>query len=205
MVLVALTGGIGSGKSTVASGFEARGAAVVEADAIGRQILEPGGPAHQPVIDRFGPGVVRPDGTIDRAAVASIVFRDPASLADLNRISHPAIARVMADRVAALAEEGRPIVVIDIALMQIATPDLFDFDAVVVVDVPEDVAVARLVAGRGFSEADARARVAAQTTRADRTARADLVIDNSDGRGALQAEIERAWVWLSDRYHRQDA
>jgi dephospho-CoA kinase len=199
VLLVALTGGIGSGKSTVALLLADRGATVIEADPIGRSILEPGGAAYGPVIDRFGPGVVREDGAIDRAAVAAIVFSDAAALADLNAISHPAIGREMAARAAMAEAHGSQIVVLDLALLEIATPDLFHLDGIVVVDVPEDVAVARLVAERGFSEEDARARVASQLNRAERRSRADYVIDNSGDRADLELEVDRAWEWLVRR------
>jgi dephospho-CoA kinase len=199
VLLVALTGGIGSGKSTVASAFAARGATVIEADPIGRAILEPGGAAYGPVIERFGRGVVREDGSIDRAAVAAIVFNDAAALADLNAISHPAIGREMAARAAVADEAGAQIVVLDLALLEIASPDLFHLDAIVVVDVPEDVAVARLVAERGFTEDDARARVGSQLTRGERLAQADYVIDNSGDRSDFGFQVDRAWDWLVDR------
>ena len=163
MLLVGLTGGIGSGKSTVAAGLAERGAAVVDADAISREILEPGGPAYQPVVDRFGPGVVRADGTVDRPALAAAVFGDPDALADLNDLTHPVIGRVMGERMLQVASEGR-IVVLDIPLLNIATKDRFQFGAIVVVDTPEEVAVSRLVDQRGFTEADARARVARNET-----------------------------------------
>jgi dephospho-CoA kinase len=176
-----------------------RGATVIEADPIGRSILEPGGAAYRPVIERFGPGVVRADGSIDRSAVAAIVFNDPAALAALNAISHPAIGREMADRAETAEQAGAQIVVLDLALLEIATPELFHLDAIVVVDVPEDVAVARLVAARGFSDDDARARVDAQLTRGERRALADYVIDNSGDRSDLELEIDRAWVWLERR------
>jgi dephospho-CoA kinase len=198
MLLVALTGGIGSGKSTVAAGLAERGAAVVDADAISRQIVEPGGPAYQPVVDRFGPGIVGADGRLDRPALAAVVFADPAALADLNDLTHPVIGQVMAERVARLAADP-PIVVLDIPLLTIVTKDLFDLAAVVVVDVPEDVAVARLMAHRSFAEADARARVAAQIGRAERRRLADLVLDNSGDLAALASEIDRAWTWLQER------
>jgi dephospho-CoA kinase len=199
VLLVALTGGIGSGKSTVASSLAARGATVIEADPIGRAILEPGGAAYGPVIERFGPDVVRDDGLIDRAAVAAIVFRDTAALADLNSISHPAIGREMAARAAAANQAGAPIVILDLALLEIATPDLFRLDAIVVVDVPEEAAVARLVSERGFSEDDARARVGSQLTRDERRARADYVIDNSGDPSDLELQVDRAWDWLVRR------
>jgi dephospho-CoA kinase len=196
-MLVALTGGIGSGKSTVAAALREHGAAVVDADAIGREILEPGGASYESVIGRFGPGIVGSDGRIDRGAVAGIVFNDPAALADLNGLTHPAISRIMGERAEGVGA-SHPIVVFDVALLHLAT-DHFQLGAVVVVDVPEDVAVARLVEYRGFSEADARARLASQIGRPERIAQADLVIDNSGDRDALEAEVDRAWAWLLER------
>jgi dephospho-CoA kinase len=195
---VGLTGGIGSGKSTVAQRLGARGAAVVDADAISRQIMEPGGAAFQSVVDRFGPSIVDPVGRIDRPALAGLVFGDQEALADLNRLTHPVIGRVMSERVAELAATSE-IVVLDIPLLNIATKDRFSFGAILVVDVPEDLAVQRLIDQRGFSDADARARVAAQITRDERRTLADLVIDNSGDRAALEVEVDRAWVWLSER------
>ncbi len=198
MFLVGLTGGIGSGKSTVAEGLAARGAAVVDADAISRQIMEPGGAAYVPVVERFGSSIVAPDGRIDRPAVAALVFNDAEALAALNAITHPIIGQVMADRMAEAAERAR-IVVLDIPLLNIATKDRFTFGAIVVVDTPEDVAVERLVAQRGFTEEDARARIAAQISREERRRLADLVLDNSGSRDALEAEIDWAWKWLCER------
>jgi dephospho-CoA kinase len=194
MFLVGLTGGIGSGKSTVAAGLSERGAAVVDADAISRQIMEPGSEAYGPVVDHFGPSIVGPDGRIDRPAVAALVFNNPDALKELNDLTHPVIGRVMAEKMAEAASSR--IVVLDIPLLSIATKDRFNFGAIVVVDIPEDLAVQRLVAYRGFTEEDARARIAAQMSRAERRALADLVIDNSGDRAALEGEVERAWVWL---------
>jgi dephospho-CoA kinase len=201
MLLVALTGGIGSGKSTVAAGLAERGAAVVDADAVSRRILEPDGAAYQPVVDRFGPGVVRDDGSINRPALAAVVFGDAGALTDLNRLTHPVIGRSIADQVRDLAPESG-VVVIDIPLLGILTDDLFRLDAVIVVDTPEDVAVARLVATRGFDEGDAWARVAAQIDRDERRKLADIVIDNGSDSAALDAEIDRVWSWLRDRVAR---
>lgn len=198
MFLVGLTGGIGSGKSTVAAGLAERGAAVVDADAISREIMEPGGAAYGPVVERFGPSIVGPDGRIDRPAVAAVVFNDPEALADLNQLTHPVIGRVMAERMAE-ATTRADIVVLDIPLLNIATKDRFTFGAVVVVDTPEELAVQRLVAHRGFSEDDARARIAAQQSREERRRLADLVLDNSGTRQELEEEIDRAWKWLSER------
>jgi dephospho-CoA kinase len=197
MLLVGLTGGIGSGKSTVSAGWAERGAAVVDADLISREIMEPGGLAFDPVVKRFGEEIVADDGRIARPALAAIVFNDPAALADLNSLTHPAIAELISQRVES-AGRTHPVVVVDIALLHIIS-DRFDFGAVVVVDVPEDVAVKRLIAFRGFSEEDARARIAAQATREQRRAGADLVIDNGGDRESLEAEIEKSWIWLEER------
>ena len=196
MLLVGLTGGIGSGKSTVAAGLAAHGAAIVDADAIGREVMEPDGPAYGPVVEHFGPSIVTPDGRINRPAVAAKVFNDPQALAELNGLTHPVIAKVMAERIAAQTVD---VVVVDIALLNIAVEAGFAFDAVLVVDTPVDVAVARLVEHRGFTEADARARVAAQITREERRGTADLVLDNSGEAAALEAEIDRTWAWLQSR------
>jgi dephospho-CoA kinase len=196
VLLVGLTGGIGSGKSTVAAGLAERGAAVIDADAIAREIVEPGGPAYAPVVERFGRGILAADGQIDRPALAGLVFGDGAALADLNAITHPVIGQVMAERMASAQSE---IVVLDIPLLNIATKDRFQFGAIVVVDAPEEVAVERLVSQRGFDEADARARIAAQISREERCSLADLVIDNSGSRKELEDQIDRAWEWLSTR------
>jgi dephospho-CoA kinase len=198
MLLVGLTGGIGSGKSTVAAALAARGAAIVDADQISREIMEPGGRAHGPVVERFGPSIVGPDGRIDRPALAAIAFGDPDTLADLNSLTHPAIGEVMAERTKEAAASS-PIVVLDIPLLTIATAERFTFGAVIVVDAPVEVAVERLVGQRGFSESDARARVAAQISRDERKSLADFILDNSGDREALDAEVDRMWKWLQAR------
>jgi dephospho-CoA kinase len=198
MFLVGLTGGIGSGKSTVAAGLARRGAAVVDADAISREIMEPGGAAYGSVVERFGPSILGPEGRIDRAAVAAVVFHQPDALADLNAITHPVIGRVMFERMVEAGERAE-VVVLDIPLLTIATKERFTFAAIVVVDTPEEMAVQRLVGQRNFTEEDARARIAAQISREERRALADLVVDNSGSREQLEAEVDRAWGWLKER------
>jgi dephospho-CoA kinase len=195
MLLVGLTGGIGSGKSTVAGMLEARGAVVIDADRIAREVVEPGGPAYQPLIDRFGPSIVRTDGSLDRAAIAAQAFSDPEALKDLNRITHPAISERMAALAAAQAGTDR-VVVLDIPLLAPATRDSYGLAGVIVVDTPVEVAVERLVAQRGLSEDDARARVAAQLSRKERRQMADVVIDNAGSRDDLTAGVARAWDWI---------
>lgn len=201
MVLAAVTGGIGSGKSTVAAGLAGRGAALVDADGVAREVVAPGGRAYEPLVQRFGRAILADDGTVVRPTLAAIVFSDADALADLNRITHPAIGAVILERLAALGGHGGP-VVLDIPLLNASTIELYRPAALVVVDVPEELAIERLVAHRGFAEADARARVAAQMGRDERRALlqlvpAGLVVDNTGDRAALDAEVDRAWTWLS--------
>lgn len=196
MVLIGLTGGIGSGKSTVATGLAARGAVIIDADRVARQVVEPGQPAYRQIVERFGAGVVGADGRLDRAAIAAAAFSDPAALADLNRMTHPAIASAIAARIAEQAGSDA-VVVIDMALLDAARRLEYGFDAVAVVDTPVEEAVRRLVGRRGMTETDARARVAAQISREERLALADFVIDNAGPQEGLEPEIERAWRWMS--------
>ena len=195
MLLLGLTGGIGSGKSTAAAMLGRRGAVVLDADGVAREVVEPGGPAYQPVIDRFGSGVVRADRTFDRAAIAAIVFHDPLALADLNALTHPAIRAVIGARVAALAGSDE-VVVVDTPLLAETTDPAWGMAGVIVVDVPVEVAVRRLVGQRGLPEEDARARIAVQASREERRRSADFVIDNSGDVASLEREVDRCWAWL---------
>jgi dephospho-CoA kinase len=201
VLLTGLTGGIGAGKSTVAGGLADLGAVVIDADQIAREIVLPGGPAYQPVVDRFGPAVVGPDGKLDRPALAAIVFSDDAARADLNRLTHPVVGREILARVVAVGDAPR-VVVLDIPLLAHATVESYGLQAVVVVDAPLEVAVSRLVSSRGFSEADARARIDAQISRQERLHLLDLVptgilIDNAGDRASLDAGVARAWSVLA--------
>lgn len=193
MVVVGLTGGIGSGKSTVSAMLAARGAVIVDADVLARQVVEPGGPAYAGVVERFGPDVVRPDGTLDRPALAELVFSDPAALADLNALTHPAVKALIAERLSAEAS-GDAVVVLVIPLL--AESGRYPTAGVIVVDCPEDVAVRRLVERRGMTEHGARLRVAAQATRTDRLAIADVVVRNDGSLEDLAAEVARTWEWI---------
>ncbi len=199
MLEVGLTGGIGSGKSTVAAGLVARGAVLIDADAIVRQMQAPGEPVFEAIVDRFGPDVVHRDGTLDRAAIASVVFADPDELAALNAIVHPAVGAEIQRRRDARAGTDA-IVIFDIPL-------LIDSDgerkshydhlaAVIVVDADPDTAIHRLVDHRGFDTDDARARVANQAPRSARLAHADFVIDNSGPLVALEPQLDACWAWL---------
>jgi dephospho-CoA kinase len=190
VILVGLTGGIGAGKSTVAELLAARGAVIVDADAIVRELQAPGGAIVSRLADRFGDGVVSADGSLDRAAVAAIVFHDEQALEDLNAIVHPAVREEMARRVDAERDTDH-VVVLDIPLL--TENPRKDLAAVLVVDVPIDVAVERLVASRGMDETDARARIASQANRDDRLALATHVIDNTGDVDDLRARVDEVW------------
>ena len=173
---------------------------VIDADGISREVMAPGGAAYGPVVERFGPDVVAPDGTLDRAALAGIVFHDRQALTDLEGITHPAIGRVMAERLAEASADPDRVVIMDIPLLAEGTGrERYGLAAVVVVDTPEDVALARLVGQRGMDEADARARMANQATREERVRLADHVIDNSGSVAHLEAEVDRVWEELQRR------
>jgi dephospho-CoA kinase len=191
-IRVGLTGGIGSGKSTVAAMLAARGAVVVDADAIARALVAPGEPALAAIVERFGPGVLQPDGTLDRAGLAALVFPDPAALAALDAIMHPRIAARSAELLAAAEAAGTTVVVYDMPLL--VEQGLGDgFDVVLVVLAPRELRLARL-AQRGVAPADAAERMARQASDEQRRAAADVVVDNDGDLAALAAEVERAWA-----------
>jgi dephospho-CoA kinase len=195
MRVVGLTGGIGSGKSTVAAKLVARGAHLVDADKIVRELQEPGQPVFLAMVERFGPGIVAADGRLDRQAVADIVFADSAALADLNAITHPAVRKEIGRR--ARVHEGTDhVVVLDIPLFD-RVGTTVPVGGVLVVDVPPELQVERLVRFRRFSEVDALARIGQQLSREARLADADFVIDNSGDEAALDAEVDRAWAWIA--------
>lgn len=191
---IGLTGGIGSGKSTVAAALVGRGAVLIDADAVVRELQAPGQQVWAAIVERFGPEIVDADsGALDRPALARIVFSDAAALAALNAIVHPAVVDEMTARRQALAPTDRT-VILDIPLL--VESGYAQLGGMVVVDLDPDVAVARLVAARGFSEADARSRIAQQASRADRLARADFVVDNGGTPADLTREVERCWKWI---------
>ena len=195
MKVVGLTGGIGSGKTTVGALLVAKGAYLVDADAVVREVQEPGTPVFKAMVERFGDTIVAADGSLDRQGVADIVFNDQQALTDLNAIVHPAVGLEIVQRIA--AHEGTDDVVIaDIPLLAEGKSQI-PMSGVIVVDVPVERQVERLVQFRGFSETDARARIAKQATREDRLARADFVIDNSGAPAALEAQVDAAWEWIA--------
>jgi dephospho-CoA kinase len=196
MFTVGLTGGIGAGKSAVADLLVEHGAVLIDADRIAREVVEPGGPAYQPLIDRFGPAIVDAEARIDRPALAAVVFSDAEALADLNTITHPAIGAEMARRQNA-ASDTDAVVVLDIPLLKAEHRETMSLDAVVVVDTPVEMALARLVEIRGMTREDAEARMAAQVSREERVSGADFVVDNSKDLVHLGNEVERVWQGLS--------
>jgi dephospho-CoA kinase len=193
MILVGLTGGIGSGKSTVSSMLAARGAEIVDADAITREVQQPGSPVIEAIADRFGEHVLDDNGALRRAELAEIVFADADALRDLNAIVHPAVAAEINRRVDSSASSNR-VVVLDIPLL--TENPRGGMQGKIVVDVPVELQVERLVRYRGFTEDDARARIARQASREDRLQGADFVIDNSGSVDDLHQQVESLWEWL---------
>lgn len=194
MLQVGLTGGIGSGKSTVSARLAALGAVVVDYDLLAREAVEPGTPALAAIVERFGREVVAADGTLDRPALGAVVFADEAARRDLEAITHPAVRDLAAARVAAAPEDA--VVVHDHPLL-VEMGMASWCDVVVVVDVDPEVQVQRLVEQRGMSEADARARLAAQAFREQRLAAADEVLDNGGTRDDLVAAVDALWARLT--------
>ena len=186
---IGLTGGIGSGKSTVAARLAELGATVIDADAIAREVLAPGTPGLAEVAERFGADLIGPDGALDRSALGQVVFADPQALADLNAITHPRIGQRTAELMAAAGPDAT--VVYDVPLL--VENDLASgFDAVLVVEAPLKVRLERL-AGRGMDRETAESRIAQQATDAQRRAVATVVLDNSGGLDELTEQVDRAW------------
>ncbi|MEN3537801.1 dephospho-CoA kinase [Microbispora sp. ZYX-F-249] len=200
MLKVGLTGGIGSGKSEVSRRLAARGAVVIDADKIAREVVEPGTPGLAEIVEAFGEDVLRPDGTLDRERLGAIVFADAEKLRVLNGIVHPKVG----ERSRQLQREAPDdaVVVYDVPLL--AENDLAPlYDVVVVVDTPDEVRLDRLRRLRGMPEADARARIAAQASREDRLRIADIVIGNDGSLEELDARVEKVWQDLSGRVARK--
>jgi len=196
MIVVGLTGGIGSGKSTVSAALAERGAVVVDADAIAKELQRAGQPVFVRMVERYGAGIVGPDGELDRAKVAGIVFNDADALKDLNEIVHPALNAEMRRRIR--EQEGTDhVVIVDVALMaENNGRKRFGVGSVIVVDTPVETAVERLVAYRGLTETDARARISRQASREDRLKIADRVVDNGGDRAHLEAQLSDLWPWI---------
>ncbi|TDE29530.1 dephospho-CoA kinase [Actinomadura sp. 6K520] len=197
MLKVGLTGGIGSGKSAVSARLAEHGAVVIDADKIAREVVEPGTPGLAAVVEEFGAEVLLPSGGgLDRERVGRIVFSDPDRLAALNAIVHPLVGERMQELMDAAPEDA--VVVYDVPLL--AENGLAPmYDEVVVVDAPADVQLDRLVARRGMTEEDARARMANQASREDRRAVATHVIDNSGTLEDLRNQVDALWKALTSR------
>ena len=196
MLLVGLTGGIASGKSTVSALLAERGAEVIDADHIARQVVMPGTPAWCKIRDHFGPGVLHPDGQLDRQALADIVFADKSKLALLNEITHPAIFARIADRLE--AHHGQDVVVVLDAALLIEAGLAEGVDVVVVVHSPREIQVERLAA-KGVGATDARNRIASQLEPEKRLASADIVIDNGGSLEDLSRQVDTLWEDLQAR------
>ena len=191
-----LTGGIGAGKSEVARRLVAHGAVVIDGDAIAREVVRPGTEGLAAIVAAFGEEVLLPDGTLDRPGLGRVVFNDPEKLARLNAITHPLIGRRSQELFEAAPQDG--VVVYDMPLL--AENNLASLhDAVIVVDVPVETQVQRLVELRGMTEEDARSRIAAQATREQRRAIADFIIDNTGSLADLDARIDEIWAELTKR------
>ncbi len=197
MLLVGLTGGIGSGKSTVARMLEERGAIVFDADALAREAVEPGTPGHAAVIERFGANVLAPGGALDREALASIVFADPAARRDLEAIVHPEVRRRFAEGSEVHRDSDR--VVVFSAPLLVETGMHTAFDVLIVVSATTATQVERLMRERGMSEGSIRARIDAQAPLEDKAAVADFLVDNEGTLDDLEGRVVRLWNDLSSR------
>lgn len=192
MPTVAVIGGIGCGKSTVTQLLAEKGAVVVDADVIAREVVEPGSAALERLVGAFGPDIIAADGSLDRAALAAVGFADPRATAAMNEILHPAIGSELVRQVDG-ARTRAEVVVVVIPLFQPEHRAALGIDVVACVDCLPEVALDRLVAQRGLTEQDARARMAAQPPREVRCADADEVLDNTDGPAALDVLVDALW------------
>jgi dephospho-CoA kinase len=189
---VAIIGGIGCGRSSVTQQLAAHGAAVVDADVIARDVVEPGSPALARLVSTFGEGILEANGALDRTALASLAFADPASTARMNEILHPAIGAELVRQVRD-ARARASVVVVAIPLYRAEHRDLLGIDRVVCVECPRDVALDRLVSQRGLTREDAELRMAAQAPRDDRLALADEILDNGGDLVELRAAVDGLW------------
>ncbi len=190
---IGLTGGIGSGKSTVSAGLVERGAVLIDADAIVRELQQPGKPVFEKMVERWGEKILSEEGELNRQAVADIVFKDSEELLALNEIVHPLVREEIARLRDIYAGGGAPII-LDIPLL--IESGYEDLDGIIVVDLIPEEAIRRLVAYRGFAEDDAKNRISNQVEREERIKKADFVVDNNGDLNSLNEEIDRAWNWI---------
>lgn len=191
MLLVGLTGGIGTGKSTVARMLEKRGAVVFDADVLARQAVAPGTPGFDKVVERFGPNVLAPGGGLDREALASIVFSDPAARRDLEGIVHPEVRRMFAEGCEEYRDSDRAVVFS--APLLVETGMHTAFDLLIVVSAPVATQIERLMRGRGMAERDVQARIAAQLPLEAKAEVADVLVGNEGTLEDLEGRVERVW------------
>lgn len=194
MILIGLTGGIGCGKSEVSRLLADRGAIIIDADLIVRELQQPNGEIFNQMVEMFGDSVVADDGSLNRGAVANEVFKDKGILKKLNELIHPVVRRVMNERVKSYSDTSK-VVVLDIPLL-VENPRE-GLDGVVVVDLDPEIAVERIVEQRKMNIDDAKARVANQSSREQRRAIANFIIDNSGDRKALDLQVDAAWSWIN--------
>tara|TARA_Y100000741_G_scaffold359284_1_gene339724 strand:- start:467 stop:1099 length:633 start_codon:yes stop_codon:yes gene_type:complete len=200
VVEIAITGGIGSGKTTVAKLIVSRGAVLVDADEIVKDLQRPGGKVFNSIVEIYGNEILLGDGELDRQKIAEIVFNDEGELSKLNDIVHPAVGEEMGIR-RKQAIKGGSVVLVDIPLMvtpegELGREEYKLFDGIIVVDCKIETAVLRLVQQRGFDEKDARARIAKQATPKQRREFADFLIDNNGAEESLSKQIEKCWEWV---------
>ena len=193
---VGLTGGIASGKTAVSDALGALGAVVVDADVLAREVVEPGTSGLRAVVERFGPDVLDADGRLDRAALGAIVFADPAARRELETIIHP---RVRARATAIESAAAPDAVVVHVIPLLVETGQAEAYEVVLVVDVAPEVQLRRLMARTGLDADAARARIAAQASRAERLAAADVVLDNNGTRAQLDDQVQRVWPEVRSR------
>jgi dephospho-CoA kinase len=190
--LIGLTGNIATGKSAVARMLAGSGAGVIDADKVAHEVMQPGGPAYEAVVDAFGPEIVSEEGCIDRAKLGAIVFRDPAALQRLESAVHPAVIVEVDSRITQAPE---PVVVVE-AIKLIEAGMHLRCDTLWVVTAPRDLQIARLVDTRGLTEAEAALRVDAQPSQAEKAELADLVIVNDGDLGELRQKVEAGWAQI---------
>jgi dephospho-CoA kinase len=200
--LIGLTGGIASGKTAVARRLAEHGAVHIDADQLARAVVEPGQPALEEITERFGSGVLGPDGSLDRAALGAIIFSDDRARLDLNAITHPAVGR-LGKRLIAEAAEADPhaVIVYDVPLLLEASSqeNYYSFDYIVVVEATSQTRVQRLVTLRGMSEDEALRRIGSQSTDEQRRAIADLVIDSNGTLDETLRQADELWQSVSTR------
>lgn len=196
MLLLGLTGGIGSGKSTVSAELARRGAIVIDADLVVRELQSPGGAVLAAMVEHFGDAILADDGSLDRQAVADIVFNDPEELKALNAIVHPRVGEEIDGRIEAQKDTDN-VVILDVPLL--VESKAYETEGIIVVDTDPEIAVQRLVEFRGFNADDARARMKLQATREERRAVAAFIVPNDGTEAELLAHIDRCWDWIESK------